>query len=145
MSKNPLGYQNLAATFRARVVSGEWRIGQAIPSEASLAKEFGVALGTIRQAIAEANRKAAAERAKQKAAATAAAKEKKAAAAAKAAAATLPNFSILPPKPSTSFEPVSSFFFKSSTSARIESLSVLLPAITYPIPLISWKMLLAIS
>ena len=53
MSKNPLGYENLAATFRARVVSGEWRIGQAIPSEASLAKEFGVALGTIRQAIAE--------------------------------------------------------------------------------------------
>ena len=39
--------------MRARVVSGEWRIGKAIPSEASLAKEFSVAVGTIRQAIAE--------------------------------------------------------------------------------------------
>ena len=33
-----------------------------------------------------------------------------AAAAANAAAATFPNFSNLPPKPSTSFEPVSRFF-----------------------------------
>ena len=39
--------------MRARVVSGEWQIGKAIPSEASLAKEFSVAVGTIRQAIAE--------------------------------------------------------------------------------------------
>jgi GntR family transcriptional regulator len=39
--------------LRARVVSGEWQIGKAIPSEASLAKEFSVAVGTIRQAIAE--------------------------------------------------------------------------------------------
>jgi septal ring factor EnvC (AmiA/AmiB activator) len=45
----------------------------------------------IRQAIAEANRKAAAERAKQKAAATAAAKEKKAAAAAAAKELALAN------------------------------------------------------
>jgi len=53
MNKATLGYQNLAAILRARVVSGEWRIGKAIPSEASLAKEFSVAVGTIRQAIAE--------------------------------------------------------------------------------------------
>ena len=53
MTKATLGYQSLAAILRARVVSGEWRIGKAIPSEASLAKEFSVAVGTIRQAIAE--------------------------------------------------------------------------------------------
>jgi len=53
MTKATLGYQSLAAILRAKVVSGEWRIGKAIPSEASLAKEFGVAVGTIRQAIAE--------------------------------------------------------------------------------------------
>ncbi len=33
-----------------------------------------------------------------------------------APAATLPNFSILPPKPSTSLEPVSRFFLRSATS-----------------------------
>jgi GntR family transcriptional regulator len=53
MTKATLGYQSLAAILRAKVVSGEWRIGKAIPSEASLAKEFGVAVGTIRQAISE--------------------------------------------------------------------------------------------
>lgn len=53
MTKATLGYQSLAAILRAKIVSGEWRIGKAIPSEASLAKEFGVAVGTIRQAISE--------------------------------------------------------------------------------------------
>jgi GntR family transcriptional regulator len=53
MTKTTLGYQSLAAILRAKVVSGEWRIGKAIPSEASLAKKFSVAVGTIRQAIAE--------------------------------------------------------------------------------------------
>ena len=48
MTKTTLGYQSLAAILRAKVVSGEWRIGKAIPSEASLAKEFSVAVGTIR-------------------------------------------------------------------------------------------------
>ncbi len=51
MTNATLGYQSLAGILRAKVVSGEWRIGKAIPSEASLAKEFGVAVGTIRQAI----------------------------------------------------------------------------------------------
>ncbi len=47
------GYQDLATAFRAKVEAGVWPIGRAIPSEASLAKEFGVALGTIRQATAQ--------------------------------------------------------------------------------------------
>jgi GntR family transcriptional regulator len=53
MSKVPLGYQSLAAVFRAKVQDGLWQIGAAIPSESSLAKEYGVAVGTIRQAIAQ--------------------------------------------------------------------------------------------
>lgn len=48
-----MGYQVLAATFRARVEQGLWGIGLPIPSEANLAKEHGVAVGTIRQAIAQ--------------------------------------------------------------------------------------------
>lgn len=47
-----MGYQALASVFRDKVESGLWRISEAIPSEASLAKEYGVAVGTIRQAIA---------------------------------------------------------------------------------------------
>ena len=47
-----MGYQALAAAFKAKVETGVWPIGGAIPSEATLAKEFGVAVGTIRQAIA---------------------------------------------------------------------------------------------
>ena len=52
-NKTYRGYQDLAVAFRARVEAGAWPIGGAIPSEASLAEEFGVALGTIRQAIAQ--------------------------------------------------------------------------------------------
>lgn len=51
--KTYMGYQALASAFRGKVEAGEWPIGGAIPSEASLAKEFGVAVGTIRQAIAQ--------------------------------------------------------------------------------------------
>lgn len=47
------GYQALATAFRKKVEEGVWRIGLPIPSEASLAKEYGVAVGTIRQAIAQ--------------------------------------------------------------------------------------------
>lgn len=50
---NFLGYQALAATFREKVEQGLWAIGLPIPSEARLAKEYGVAVGTIRQAIAQ--------------------------------------------------------------------------------------------
>lgn len=53
MKAAPLGYQSLASAFRDKVGEGVWRIGEAIPSEASLAKEYGVALGTIRQAVAQ--------------------------------------------------------------------------------------------
>jgi GntR family transcriptional regulator len=53
INKTYLGYQGLATAFRERVEAGVWPIGSAIPSEAALAKEFGVAVGTIRQAIAQ--------------------------------------------------------------------------------------------
>lgn len=51
--KTYTGYQAIAGAFRANVEAGVWPIGGAIPSEANLAKEFGVAVGTIRQAIAQ--------------------------------------------------------------------------------------------
>lgn len=53
MGKISLGYQSLATTFRDKVEGGIWRIGEPIPSEATLAKEYGVAVGTIRQAVAQ--------------------------------------------------------------------------------------------
>jgi GntR family transcriptional regulator len=45
-------YGWLAASLRARILQGEWAPGDAIPPEAVLAKAHGVALGTIRQALA---------------------------------------------------------------------------------------------
>ncbi len=45
-------YGWLAATFRAAIVQGDWVAGTALPSEAVLAKTHGVALGTLRQALA---------------------------------------------------------------------------------------------
>lgn len=51
MKTSILGYQSLAAAFRKKVEEGVWGIGLPIPSEATLAKEYGVALGTIRQAV----------------------------------------------------------------------------------------------
>ncbi len=53
VSKISLGYQGLAEVFMKRVRDGIWRTGEAIPSESMLAKEYGVAVGTIRQAIAK--------------------------------------------------------------------------------------------
>lgn len=44
-------YGALAASLRARVVSGEWPPGTAIPAEQTLAAEHGVALGTMRRAL----------------------------------------------------------------------------------------------
>ena len=44
-------YGWLAATLRSRIVHGEWAPGSALPAEAALAREHGVALGTIRQAV----------------------------------------------------------------------------------------------
>jgi GntR family transcriptional regulator len=45
-------YGWLAATLRARILQGEWVPGTALPAEATLAKDHGVALGTLRQALA---------------------------------------------------------------------------------------------
>jgi GntR family transcriptional regulator len=45
-------YGWLAATLRARITQGEWVPGTALPAEAALAREHGVALGTLRQALA---------------------------------------------------------------------------------------------
>jgi len=45
-------YGALAAQLRQRIVSGEWPPGTALPAEQRLATERGVALGTLRQALA---------------------------------------------------------------------------------------------
>lgn len=45
-------YAQLAGDLRQRIVGGEWSAGAAIPSETDLAQRFGVALGTVRQAVA---------------------------------------------------------------------------------------------
>jgi len=44
-------YGALAAALRVRIVSGEFPPGCAIPAEATLAADYGVALGTIRRAL----------------------------------------------------------------------------------------------
>jgi GntR family transcriptional regulator len=45
-------YGKLALALRERIVRHEWLPGTFIPAESSLAQTYGVALGTIRQAIA---------------------------------------------------------------------------------------------
>ena len=53
-TSQPLGqsrYGTLAAALRQRILDGEWQPGQMIHSEASLAQSYGVALGTLRQAL----------------------------------------------------------------------------------------------
>jgi GntR family transcriptional regulator len=45
-------YAWLAADLRARILKGEWEPGQALAAETELARLYGVALGTMRQAIA---------------------------------------------------------------------------------------------
>ena len=44
-------YGSLAAAMRQRILDGEWLPGQMIPSETLLAQSYGVALGTLRQAL----------------------------------------------------------------------------------------------
>src|SRR5260370_26500348 len=44
-------YQRLRDTLAAAVAEGQWRPGDAIPSEADLAKGHGVAIGTVRKAV----------------------------------------------------------------------------------------------
>lgn len=45
-------YGALAAALKARIVAGEWAPGTALPAEQGLAAQHGVALGTMRQALA---------------------------------------------------------------------------------------------
>jgi len=45
-------YGALAAELRRRIVDGQWPPGSALPAEQRLASERGVALGTLRQALA---------------------------------------------------------------------------------------------
>lgn len=45
-------YGQLAQALRARILEGEWAPGDGLPAEAALARGYGVALGTMRQALA---------------------------------------------------------------------------------------------
>lgn len=45
-------YGDIASALRERILSGEWPPASAIPAESALAQSYGVALGTVRQAIA---------------------------------------------------------------------------------------------
>ncbi len=45
-------YGTLALALRDRILQGEWAPGEVIPAESALAHSYGVALGTIRQALA---------------------------------------------------------------------------------------------
>jgi GntR family transcriptional regulator len=44
-------YGTLALALRDRILQGEWAPGDVIPAESALAQSYGVALGTIRQAL----------------------------------------------------------------------------------------------
>lgn len=44
-------YGKLAQALRDRILQGEWGPGEVIPAESALAQSYGVALGTIRQAL----------------------------------------------------------------------------------------------
>ncbi len=44
-------YEEVRASLTEGIAAGRWRAGEAIPSEAELARHFGVAIGTIRKAV----------------------------------------------------------------------------------------------
>ncbi|MEQ4208435.1 winged helix-turn-helix domain-containing protein [Actinopolymorpha sp. B17G11] len=44
-------YRQLASILRARIDRGDYRPGRAIPSEARLVQEFGLARDTVRKAV----------------------------------------------------------------------------------------------
>jgi GntR family transcriptional regulator len=44
-------YEQVRARLVESISAGKWRPGQALPSEGALAREFGVAIGTIRKAV----------------------------------------------------------------------------------------------
>ena len=47
----PLKYMSIATDLLARIDKGEWSSGRQLPSTMALAKEYGVALMTVRQAL----------------------------------------------------------------------------------------------
>ncbi len=47
----PLGWQDVAALARARLSRRDWAPGDAIPTEAALAREFGVSRSTVNRAL----------------------------------------------------------------------------------------------
>jgi GntR family transcriptional regulator len=49
-------YKQLIAYFKEKIESGEWAVGEQIPSERELCKQFDVSRITVRQAIAEAEK-----------------------------------------------------------------------------------------
>jgi len=49
---NPL-YRRVQIALTRKLAAGEWKPGEAIPSETLLAHEFGVSIGTIRKAVDE--------------------------------------------------------------------------------------------
>jgi GntR family transcriptional regulator len=55
-------YRRLAEALAARVRAGEWPPGTALPAESRLAAEAGVALGTVRAALADLEREGLVER-----------------------------------------------------------------------------------
>lgn len=46
-------YRQIKALITQALVAGEWRPGEAIPSESDLAARFGVSQGTVRKAVGE--------------------------------------------------------------------------------------------
>lgn len=46
-------YREIRRYLTRGLAAGEWRSGEAIPSESALAREFGVAIGTVRRAVDE--------------------------------------------------------------------------------------------
>ncbi|HXW76711.1 MAG TPA: GntR family transcriptional regulator, partial [Candidatus Eremiobacteraceae bacterium] len=49
--QKPLKYLAIARAIRERISSGSYAAGQQLPASAALAKEYGVALMTVRQAL----------------------------------------------------------------------------------------------
>src|SRR5207302_10708104 len=49
--QKPLKYLTIAGVIRDRIADGTYRPGQQLPASAALAKEHGVALMTVRQAL----------------------------------------------------------------------------------------------
>ncbi len=49
---NPL-YRRVQIALTRKLAAGDWKPGEAIPSETLLAREFGVSIGTIRKAVDE--------------------------------------------------------------------------------------------